>query len=80
MLAFEHDSDNDWRISNKIYYIPNLEIKDYNVMIDENSFFDQPLKNDKVSMKILEKLLLVKGITIQMVVCWTIPISKNITK
>ena len=31
-------------------------------------------------MKILEKLLPVKGMTIQQVVCWTIPISKNITK
>ena len=34
VLAFEHDNDNDWRASNKRYYIPNVEIKDYNVMID----------------------------------------------
>ena len=46
VLAFEHDNDNDWRISNKRYYIPNVEIKDYNVMIDEKNFFDQPVKND----------------------------------
>ena len=29
-------------------------------MIDGKNFFDQPVKNDKVNMKILEKLLLVK--------------------
>ena len=34
VLAFEHDNDNDWRTSNKRYCIPNVEIKDYNVMID----------------------------------------------
>ena len=49
MLAFEHDNDNDWRISNKRYYIPNVEIKDYNVIIDGKNFFDQPVKNDKVT-------------------------------
>ena len=34
VLPFEHDNDYDWRGSNKRYYIPNVEIKDYNVMID----------------------------------------------
>ena len=28
VLAFEHGNDNDKRISNKRYYIPNVEIKD----------------------------------------------------
>ena len=49
MIAFKHDNDNDWRTSNKRYYIPNVEIKDYNVMIDGKKFFDQPVKNDKVT-------------------------------
>ena len=30
----------------KRYYIPNIEIKYYNVMIDGKHFFDQPVKND----------------------------------
>ena len=46
VLAFEND---DQRTSNKRYYIPNVEIKDYNVMIDGKNFFDQPVKNDKVT-------------------------------
>ena len=49
MLAFEHDNDYDWKINNERYYIPNVEIKDYNVMIDGKNVFDQPLKNDKVT-------------------------------
>ena len=41
VLAFEND---DQKISNKRYYIPNVEIKDYKLMIDGKNFFDQPVK------------------------------------
>ena len=41
VLAFENDAQ---RTSNKRYYLPNVEIKDYNVMIDGKNFFDQPVK------------------------------------
>ena len=51
VLAFENDAQ---RISKK-RYIPNVKIKDYNVMIGGKNFFDKPVKNDKVT-KILEKL------------------------
>ena len=40
-LAFENDVQ---RTSNKRYYLPNVEIKDYNVMIDGKTFFNQPEK------------------------------------
>ena len=43
VLAFEDDDAQ--RISRKKYYIPNVEIKDYNVMIDGKNFFDQPINN-----------------------------------
>ena len=33
------------RTSNKRYYLPNVEIKDYNVMIDGKNFFDQPINS-----------------------------------
>ena len=29
--------------------LPNIEIKDYNVMIEEKNFLDQPIKNDKTT-------------------------------
>ena len=41
VLAFENDAR---RTSNKRYYLPNIEIKDYNVMIDRKNFFDQLIK------------------------------------
>ena len=71
VLAFEDDAQ---RISRKRYYIPNVEIKDYNVMIDGNFFFDQPLNS---MIKTYENN---RKMTIQLAVCYTIPISKNIIK
>ena len=58
VLAFEND---DQRTSNKRYYIPNVEIKDYNVMIDGKNFFDQPVKNDKVTYENVRKIATSQG-------------------
>ena len=44
------------RISKKRYYIPNVEIKDYNVMIDGKNFFDQPVNNDKINYESIRKI------------------------
>ena len=66
VLAFENDVQ---RTSNKRYYIPKVEIIGYNVMIDGKNFFDQPINNIWLKhMKILEKLPLVKEMTIELVV------------
>ena len=46
VLAFENDVQ---RTSKKRYYIPNVEVKDYNLMIDGKNFFGEPVKNDKVT-------------------------------
>ena len=46
VLVFEDDAQ---RTSNKRFCIPNVEIKDYNVMIHGKNFFDHSIKNDKVT-------------------------------
>ena len=58
VLAFEND---DQRTSNKRYYIPNVEIKDYNVMIDGKNFFDQPVKYNKVTYENIRKIATGQG-------------------
>ena len=45
VLAFENNTQ---RTSNKRYYLPNVEMKNYNVLIDGKIFFDQPTKNEKI--------------------------------
>ena len=42
VLAFENEND---RTSHSTYYLPKVEIKDYNVMIDGRNFFDQPINS-----------------------------------
>ena len=58
VLAFEDDAQ---RTSNKRYYIPNVEIRDYNIMIDGKNSFDQPIKNNKVTYKNIRKIATGQG-------------------
>ena len=58
VLAFESDAK---RTSNKRYYLPNVEIKDYNVMIDGKNVFDQPVKNNKTTYENIRKIATGQG-------------------
>ena len=42
VLSFENE---DGRTSYYKYYVPSVEIKDYNVLIDGNALFELPIKN-----------------------------------
>ena len=42
VLSFENEDD---RTSYYQYYMPSVEIEDYNVLIDDNAFFELPVKN-----------------------------------
>ena len=42
VLSFENEDD---RRSHSTYYLPKVEIKNYNVMIDGRNFFDQPINS-----------------------------------
>ena len=66
VLSFENE---DERKSLSTYYLPKVEIKDYNVMIDSRNFFDQSINSMTKHTNILEKLLQVKKMIIQLVVC-----------
>ena len=46
-----------------------MEIKDYNLMIDGKSSFDQPVKNNKVTHENIRKIATGQLLTIQLVVC-----------
>ena len=57
-LAFENDTQ---RAGSKGYYLPNVEIKNYNVMINGENFFDQPIKGNKVTYENIRKIATGKG-------------------
>ena len=53
VLAFENDTQ---RTSHTGPYLPNVEIKNYNVLINGENFFDQPIKNNKVTYENIRKI------------------------
>ena len=58
VLAFENDND---RTSDEQDYPPTVEIKDYNIMINGENFFDQPIKNNKVTYENIKKIATAQG-------------------
>ena len=58
VLSFEN---NGGRSSYTRYYLSRVEIKDYNVMIDERNFFDQPVKDDLITYDNIRKIAIGQG-------------------
>ena len=58
VLALENDAQ---RTSSKRYYLLNVEIKDYNVMIDGKNFFDQLVKTNNVTYENIRKIATGQG-------------------
>ena len=47
VLSFPRNNNTDSRYSYSNYYVPKVQIKDFNVLIDGRSFFDLPVKNEE---------------------------------
>ena len=56
ILSFSRNNLGDYkRDSFSHYYVPNVEIKDLNVLLDGESFFDLPVKNEsETSEKVID--------------------------
>ena len=53
ILAFENDTQ---RTSHSTYYLPSVEMKNYNIVINGENFFDQPIKNNKITYDNIRKI------------------------
>ena len=51
VLPFERNAEGDCRDSFSRYYVPNVETKDFNLLIDGKSFFNLPVKNEEEAYK-----------------------------
>ena len=58
VLAFENDNH---RSSTRRYNLPTVEIKDYNIMINDENVFDQPIKNSAVTYDNIRKIAIGQG-------------------
>ena len=55
-IAGENNTTKDYRDSFSHYYVPNARIKDFNVLIDGESFFDLPVKSEEEAYKKIIKM------------------------
>ena len=46
-MPFSRNNNTDNRDSFSHYYVPNVRISDFNVLIDGKNFFDLPVKNEE---------------------------------
>ena len=58
VLVFQNDTQ---RTSSKRYYLPNVEIKDCNIMIDGKDFFDQPINSNYKTYENIRKIATGQG-------------------
>ena len=58
VLSFENEDD---RTSHSTYYLPKVEIKDYNVMINSRNVFDQPINSMNKTYGNIRKIATGKG-------------------
>ena len=68
LFVFSFKNEND-RTSHSTYYLPQVEINYYYVMIDGKNLFDQPINSNIKTYENIRKLLLVKEEITQLVVC-----------
>ena len=60
VLSFENEND---RTSRSTYYLPKVEIKDYNVVVDGRNVFDQPINSMNKTCENITKIATGKGDT-----------------
>ena len=58
VLAFENNTQ---RTSATGYYLSNVELKEYNIMINGENVFDQSVKNEKVIYENIRKIATSRG-------------------
>ena len=58
-MVFEYDAERTSK--KKIYYVPNVKIKECNIMIDGRNVSDQPIKNNKRTYENVRKIATGQG-------------------
>ena len=55
-IVGENNTIKDYRDSFSHYYVPNVEIKDFNILTDGKGFFDLPVKNEEETYENIIKM------------------------
>ena len=75
-MSLTRDNAGDNRDSFSHYYLANVEIKDFNVLIRGKSFFDLPVKNEEEAYEKLWTWAII--MTTHLLIYWILLILKKI--
>ena len=61
IMAYSRVADQPDRNSQQKYYLPRIDLKKYNVIIDERNFYFNPIESDTEKYRELKKVMIGKG-------------------
>ena len=61
IMAYSREASQPDRNSQQKYYLPRIDLKKYNVIIDGRNFYDNPIESDIEKYRELKKVMIGKG-------------------
>ena len=61
IMAYNRESGQPTRNSQQKYYLPRIDLKKYNVIIDARNFYDNPIESDIEKYRELKKVMIGNG-------------------
>ena len=61
IMAYSREDDQATRNGRRKYYLPRIDLKKYNVIIDGRNFYDNPIESDIEKYRELKKVMIGKG-------------------
>ena len=61
VMAYNSENSQPTRNGQRKYYLPRIDIKEYNVIIDGRNFYDNPIESDIEKYRELKKVMIGKG-------------------
>ena len=61
VIAYNRVDNQPTRNGQRKYYLPRIDLKKYNVIIDERNFYDNPIESDIEKYRELKKVMIGKG-------------------
>ena len=61
LMAYSREANQPTRNGHQKYYLPRVDLKKYNFIIDGRNFYDNPIKNNSEKYRELKKVMIGKG-------------------
>ena len=61
LMAYNREANQSTRNGHQKYYLPRIDLKKYNAIVDGKNFHDNPIENNSEKYRELKKLMIWKG-------------------